>query len=55
MGMLDPTSIDEIKTAIDELSTRVDAARKEGRDSDAAEMEQRIQGLRERLADRSPT
>jgi hypothetical protein len=53
--MLDPTSIDEIKSAIHELSARVDLARKEGRDDDAAEIEQRIAGLRERLDHRSPT
>ena len=53
--MLDPTSIDEIKTAIDELSVRADLARKEGREDDAAELAQRIEGFRERLAHRSPT
>ncbi|WP_172831783.1 hypothetical protein [Mycobacterium asiaticum] len=53
--MVDPTGIDEIKTAIDEISARVDLARKEGREADAAEMEQRIDGLRKRIDDRSPT
>ena len=53
--MLDPTSIDELKTAIDEMTQRVELARKEGRNDDATEIEQHIQGLRERLAERSPT
>ena len=35
-----------------ELSARADLARKEGRPEDAAELEQRVQGYREELAER---
>ncbi|BBZ63161.1 hypothetical protein [Mycolicibacterium monacense] len=45
-------SLNDIRTAIRELSTRADLARKEGRPSDAAEIERRIQGYREELAQR---
>ena len=45
-------SINDIRTAIRELSARADLARKEGRPEDAAELEQRVQGYREELAER---
>jgi hypothetical protein len=45
-------SVNDIRTAIRELSTRADLARKEDRPDDAAELEQRIQGYREELAAR---
>ena len=47
-----PTSINNIRTAIRELSIRADLAHKEGRYGDAAEIEQRIQGYREELGSR---
>jgi hypothetical protein len=47
-----PTSINDIRTAIKQLSIRADLARKEGRDEDAAEIEQRIQGYRDELSQR---
>ncbi|GAB2996709.1 hypothetical protein [Mycobacterium bourgelatii] len=53
--MLDPTSIDDIKHAIHELSVRAELARKENRQDDADEMDRRIQRLREKLSQRSPT
>jgi hypothetical protein len=45
-------SINDIRTAIRELSARADLARKEGRPDDAAELEARINGYREELAAR---
>jgi hypothetical protein len=45
-------SIDELRTAIRELTARAELARKEGRPEDAAELEQRIQGYREELGAR---
>jgi phage shock protein A len=45
-------SINEIRTAIRELSARADLARKEGRPDDAAELEERIAGYRDELAAR---
>ncbi len=50
--MLKTTSINNIRTAIRELSIRAGLARKEGRHSDAAAIEQRIQGFREELGHR---
>jgi hypothetical protein len=50
--MQGPTSINDIRTAIKQLSIRADLARKEGRDEDAAEIEQRIQGYRDELSQR---
>lgn len=44
-----PNSINNIRTAIRELSIRADLAHKEDRHGDAAEIEQRIQGYREEL------
>lgn len=45
-------SINDIRTAIRELSARATLARKEGRADDAAEIEQRIAKYREELASR---
>jgi hypothetical protein len=52
MNMREPQSINDIRTAIRELSTRADLARKEGRPADAEELEQRIQGYRDELSTR---
>jgi len=52
MPLQERRSINEIRTAIRELSTRAELARKEGRPADAEELEQRVQGYREELADR---
>jgi propanediol dehydratase small subunit len=45
-------SINDIRTAIRELSIRANLARKEGRPADAAELERRIQDYREELTTR---
>jgi hypothetical protein len=45
-------SVNNIRTAIRELSARADLARKEGRPADAAELEKRVDGYREELAAR---
>ncbi len=45
-------SVNDIRTAIRELSTRAELARKEGRPADADELEQRIKGYREQLGER---
>ncbi|WP_328350175.1 hypothetical protein OG976_15120 [Mycobacterium sp. NBC_00419] len=45
-------SINEIRTAIRELSARAELARKEGRTEDADELEKRIAGYRDELAER---
>lgn len=45
-------SVNDIRTAIRELSARADLARKEGRSDDATELEQRVKGYREVLAER---
>lgn len=50
MGATD--SVNDIRTAIRELSLRADLARKEGRPDDAAELDQRIASYREKLAER---
>ncbi|MGA8253411.1 MAG: hypothetical protein ACLP3C_04280 [Mycobacterium sp.] len=50
--MRETTSINDIRTAIRELSVRAELAHKEGRDDDAAEIEQRIQGYRDELSNR---
>ncbi len=50
--MRETTSVNDIRTAIRELSARAELARKEGRPDDAAEIEQRVQGYREELAAR---
>lgn len=45
-------SINEIRTAIRELSARAELARKEGRVDDASEIEQRIAAYRDELGER---
>jgi hypothetical protein len=45
-------SVNDIRTAIRELSARADLARKEGRPGDAAELDQRVQRYREELGAR---
>jgi hypothetical protein len=50
--MSETHSINDIRTAIRQLSARAELARKEGRPDDAAELEQRVQGYREELAAR---
>ncbi|MCV7225627.1 hypothetical protein [Mycolicibacterium komossense] len=45
-------SVNDIRTAIRELSARAELARKEGRPADAEEIEKRVQGYREELAQR---
>ncbi len=53
MGAMPETiSINEIRTAIRELTLRAELAHKEGRHDEAAEIEQRIQGFREELGRR---
>lgn len=45
-------SVNDIRTAIRELTARAVLARKEGRSADADELEQRIEGYRQELAAR---
>ena len=52
MTMREPHSIKDIRTAIRELSSRAELARKEGRTADADELEQRVQGYRDELSAR---
>ncbi|MCW2515512.1 MAG: hypothetical protein JWR11_4554 [Mycobacterium sp.] len=52
MSTGDTQSVNDIRTAIRELSARAELARKEGRPEDAAELEQRVQGYRDELAAR---
>jgi len=47
-----PTSINDIRTAIRELSARADLAHKEGREQDATELERRVQAYRDELSQR---
>jgi hypothetical protein len=47
-----PTSINDIRTAIRELSVRAQLARKEGRKQDAVELERRVQAYRDELGKR---
>ena len=47
-----PQSINDIRTAIRELSVRAQLARKEGRNADAAELDHRIAHYREELSAR---
>lgn len=44
-------SINQIRTAIRELSKRADLARREGRDGDAVELDRRVAGYRDALGD----
>lgn len=50
--MRQTASINNIRTAIRQLSVRAQLVRKEGRHGDAAELENRIQGFREELSHR---
>lgn len=50
--MSETTSINEIRTAIRELSIRAELAHKEGRHDDAVEIEQRLAGYRKELSER---
>ncbi|MDT5337022.1 MAG: hypothetical protein QOD90_2527 [Mycobacterium sp.] len=45
-------SVNDIRTAIRELTARAELARKEGRPDDAAELDRRVQGYREELGAR---
>lgn len=45
-------SINDIRTAIRELSVRADLARREGRSADAKEIDRRVEHYREELAAR---
>ncbi|MBO0678421.1 hypothetical protein JRC04_13205 [Mycolicibacterium sp. S2-37] len=49
---LNTHSINDIRTAIRELTVRADLARKEGRPADAQEIDRRVQHYREELAAR---
>ena len=46
------TSVNDIRTAIRELTVRAELARREGRPGDAAEIERRIDGYRDELSHR---
>lgn len=50
MGQPETHSVNDIRTAIRELTARAELARKEGRPDDAAELEQRVAGYRQELA-----
>jgi hypothetical protein len=52
MAIGQPASINDIRTAIRELSMRAELAHKEGREEDAAELEDRIQAYRDELGKR---
>jgi hypothetical protein len=52
MSMRDTVSINDIRTAIRELTARAQLAQKEGRTADAAEIEARIQRYRDELSER---
>ncbi|WP_422742910.1 hypothetical protein ACN27E_16015 [Mycobacterium sp. WMMD1722] len=52
MNLSKTHSVNDIRTAIRELSVRADLARREGRSADAKELDQRVQHYREELADR---
>jgi hypothetical protein len=52
MGTGETQSVNDIRTAIRELSARAELARKEGRPDDAAEIDRRIDGYREELGQR---
>ncbi|WP_144418164.1 hypothetical protein [Mycobacterium sp. EPa45] len=45
-------SVNDIRTAIRELSARAELARKEGRPEDAAELERRVAAYRDELAEK---
>ena len=50
MGQSETHSVNDIRTAIRELSLRAELARKEGRPDDAAELEARVAKYRQELA-----
>jgi len=52
MSTGDTQSVNDIRTAIRELSARAELARKEGRPDDAAELDKRIDGYRTELGAR---
>ncbi len=52
MAIRKPTSINNIRTAINELTARAELAHKEGRDEDGPEIERRIQAYRNELGKR---
>ena len=52
MTIRKPTSINNIRTAINELTVRAELAHKEGRNEEGAEIERRIQAYREELGKR---
>jgi len=52
MAIKQPASGEDIRTAIRELSIRAELAHKEGREQDAAELEQRVQSYRDELSKR---
>jgi hypothetical protein len=52
MSNRETTSVNDIRTAIRELSLRAELANKEGRPDDAAEIKRRIDGYRDELASR---
>ena len=52
MSLREPHSVNDIRTAIRELSARAELARKEGRSADAAELDERIDSYREELSSR---
>jgi hypothetical protein len=52
MTIRKPTSVDEIRRAIHELTARAELAHKEGRDEEGAEIERRIQAYRDELGRR---
>mgnify|MGYP003419442172 FL=1 len=52
MSLREPKSVNDIRTAIRELSTRAELARKQGRAADAAELDQRLRNYRDALGHR---
>ncbi|MCF6386669.1 hypothetical protein L2K20_06765 [Mycobacterium sp. MBM] len=52
MAQRETISVNDIRTAIRELSARAELARKEGRPADAAELEQRVAKYRDELGSR---
>ena len=52
MTIRKPSSVNDIRTAIDKLTARAELAHKEGRDAEGAEIERRIQAYRDELGRR---
>ena len=52
MSQRETISVNDIRTAIRELTARAELARKEGRPEDAAELEQRVAKYRDELGSR---